>query len=42
MARRERKKTSMAALEYKAAVEDYERCRMQYEEDMMSAGYVRL
>jgi hypothetical protein len=40
-ARRERKKASMAALEYKAAVDEYERTRSQYEDDMSSACYVR-
>lgn len=36
-ARKERKKASMAGMEYKVAVEEYERVRVQWEEDMNSA-----
>eukprot|EP00158_Paraphelidium_tribonemae_P002988 Partr_v1_DN25819_c0_g1_i1_m2951 putative Inherit from NOG: Growth arrest-specific 7 len=38
-ARKERKKASMAAYDYKTAVEDYERVRKQWEDDMHSATY---
>jgi hypothetical protein len=36
-ARKERKKASMAGMEYKVAVEEYERVRRQWEEDMHNA-----
>ena len=35
--KRERKKASMAAYDYKSAVEDYENTRMRWEDDMQTA-----
>lgn len=37
--RRERKKASIAALDYKNSVEEYERIRLQWEDDMQTACY---
>lgn len=38
-AKKERKRANIAALDYKNAVEDYEKIRVQWEEDMQSACY---
>jgi hypothetical protein len=38
-ARKERKRANIAAMDYKNAVDDYERARVQWEDDMHSACY---